>query len=111
MRPLDRSTCLPLAPIGCVLIGRTAFQEHLFAVMRFMQERKLNKKTQMRVIAYHNVLWQAYRHAARSLPQHTCTPGDNNTSNNNISHGNVYGAVIMTKVIARVHPVHLMNVD
>ena len=23
----------------------------------------------------------------------------------------VYGAVIMTKVIARVHPVHLMNVD
>ena len=31
--------------------------------------------------------------------------------NNNNSHGNVYGAVIMTKVIARVHPVHLMNVD
>ena len=27
------------------------------------------------------------------------------------SHDNVYGAVIMTKVIARVHPVHLMNVD
>ena len=24
---------------------------------------------------------------------------------------NVYGAVIMTKVIARVHPVHLMNAD
>jgi len=24
---------------------------------------------------------------------------------------NVYGAVIITKVIARVHPVHLMNVD
>ena len=23
----------------------------------------------------------------------------------------VYGAVIMTKVIARVHPVYLMNVD
>ena len=32
-------------------------------------------------------------------------------SNNNNSHDNVYGAVIMTKVIARVHPVHLMNVD
>jgi len=31
--------------------------------------------------------------------------------NNNNSHDNVYGAVIMTKVIARVHPVHLMNVD
>jgi len=27
------------------------------------------------------------------------------------SHDNVYGAAIMTKVIARVHPVHLMNVD
>jgi len=34
--------------------------------------------------------------------------GDNN---NNNSHDNVYGAVVMTKVIARVHPVHLMNVD
>jgi len=27
------------------------------------------------------------------------------------THANVYGAVIMTKAIARVHPVHLMNVD
>ena len=34
--------------------------------------------------------------------------GDNNNNNN---HDNVYGALIMTKVIARVHPVHLMNVD
>ena len=34
-------------------------------------------------------------------------PGNNN---NNNSHDNVYGAVIMTKVIARVHPVHLINV-
>jgi len=34
-----------------------------------------------------------------------------NNNNNNNSHDNVYGAVIMTKVIARVHPVHLMNVD
>ena len=32
-------------------------------------------------------------------------------NNNNNSHDNVYSAVIMTKVIARVHPVHLMNVD
>ena len=31
--------------------------------------------------------------------------------NNNNSHDNVYGAVIMTKVIAGVHPVHLMDVD
>ena len=29
----------------------------------------------------------------------------------NNSHDNVYGAVIMTKVIARFHPVYLMNVD
>jgi len=33
-----------------------------------------------------------------------------NNNNNNNNHDNVYGAVIMTKVIARVHPVHLMNV-
>ena len=43
------------------VLFRTAFREHLCAVMRFMEERKLNKKTQMRVIAYHNVLWEAYR--------------------------------------------------
>ena len=30
------------------------------------------------------------------------------SNNNNNIHDNVYGAVIMTKVIARVHPVHLM---
>jgi len=35
----------------------------------------------------------------------------NNNNNDNYNHDNVYGAVIMTKVIARVHPVHLMNVD
>jgi len=33
------------------------------------------------------------------------------SNNNNNSHDNVCGAVIMTEVIARVHPVHLMNVD
>ena len=37
------------------------------------------------------------------------SPGSSN--NNNNSHDNVYGAVVMAKVIARVHPVHLMNVD
>jgi len=36
---------------------------------------------------------------------------DNNNNNNNNSHDNVFGAVIMTKVIARVYPVHLINVD
>ena len=44
-----------------IYVCRIAFQEHLFAVMRFMKERKLIKKTRARVIAYHNVLWQAYR--------------------------------------------------
>ena len=33
---------------------------------------------------------------------------NNNSNNNNNSHDNVYGAVIMTRVIARVHPVHLI---
>jgi len=32
-------------------------------------------------------------------------------NNNNNNHDSVYSAVIMTKVTARVHPVHLMNVD
>jgi len=53
------------------------------------------------------------------LIQHTVTVhssaidinSNNNNNNNNNSHDNVYGAVIMTKVIARVHPVHLMNAD
>ena len=36
---------------------------------------------------------------------------NNNNNDNNNSHDNVCGAVITTKVIARVHPVHLMNVD
>ena len=36
---------------------------------------------------------------------------NNDNNNNNNSHVNVYGAVIMTKVIARVHPIHLINVD
>ena len=42
---------------------------------------------------------------------HTVTEISQLFNNNNNSHDNVYGAVIMTKVIARVHPVHLMNVD
>jgi len=36
---------------------------------------------------------------------------NNNNNNNNNNYDYVYGAIIMTKVIARVHPVHLMNAD
>jgi len=32
-------------------------------------------------------------------------------NNNNNNHDNVHAAIIVTKVIARVHPVHLMTVD
>jgi len=55
-----------------------------------------------------------YSPQAHDLPttihhrQHAFLAAVNN--NNNKSHDNVYGAVIVTKVIARVHPVHLMNV-
>jgi len=42
---------------------------------------------------------------------HFTVPCSSLSNNNNNSHDNVYGAVIMTKVIARVHPVHLMNAD
>ena len=43
------------------------------------------------------------------MPVCVCVCGCNNNNNNN--HDNVHGAIIMTKVIAIVHPVHLMNVD
>ena len=43
-------------------------------------------------------------------PSRELLPRFKNNNNNN-SHDNVYGAVIMTRVIARVHPVDLMNVD
>jgi len=39
---------------------------------------------------------------------------NNNNNNNNDddnNYDNVYGAIIMTKVIARVHRVYLMNAD
>ena len=41
----------------------------------------------------------------------TVYANSNNNNNNNNSHDNGYGADIMTKVSARVHPVHLMNAD
>jgi len=33
------------------------------------------------------------------------------SNNNNNNYDGVYDAIIMTKVIVRVHPVHLMNAD
>ena len=39
------------------------------------------------------------------------TSCNNNNNNNNNTWDNVYGAVIMTQVIARVHPVYLTNAD
>ena len=52
---------------------------------------------------WHRILW-----AARCPGHHSSNTNNNNNDN---SHDNVYGAVIMTKVIARVHKVYLMNVD
>ena len=49
-------------------------------------------------------------HCANWMPFSIVLFNNNNNDNNN-SHANVYGAVVMTRVIARVHPVYLMNVD
>ena len=51
------------------------------------------------------------RQSQRSRAKLCYLVNNNNNNNNNNSRDNVYGAVIMTKVIARVHPGHLMNVD
>jgi len=50
------------------------------------------------------------QHTAKRRRKYTRQSRYNNNNNNN-SHDNVYAAVIMTKVIARVHSVHLVNVD
>ena len=43
---------------------------------------------------------------------HSSGIDDRNQNNNNKNkHNDVYGAIVTTRVIARVHPVHLMNVD
>ena len=36
---------------------------------------------------------------------------DSNNNNDDHHHDNVSHVIIMTRVIVRVHPVHLMNVD
>ena len=38
-------------------------------------------------------------------------PSDSSNNNNNNNHDDIYSAVIMTEVIARVHSVHLVNVE
>jgi len=50
------------------------------------------------------------------LQSRSCASGnhddeDDDDNNNNNNYDNVYGAIIMTKVTAKVHPVHLMNAD
>jgi len=58
--------------------------------------------------------------SVKALKAELITGNNNNNSlgieyqvknNNNNNYDDVHGAVIMTKVIERVHPVHLMNVD
>ena len=51
-----------------------------------------------------------YRPDALVTTNRQCQRNSINNNNNN-NHENVYGAVITTNVISRVHPVHLMNVD
>jgi len=50
----------------------------------------------MALLSVHRIIW--------------CTH-QSHYDNNNIKYDNVYGAVIMTEVIVRVHLVQLMNVD
>jgi len=53
----------------------------------------------MHTSATHCRYWHAGEHGRGSA-----------NNNNNINHYNVFGALVMTIVIARVHPIHLMNV-
>ena len=56
-------------------------------------------------------------HNTRTAPSFFIHDNNNNNNNNNnnkiiiIINDNVYGAILMTMVTARVHPVHLMNAD
>ena len=55
-----------------------------------------------------------YTHLSRCRPSLNWVPVCNNNNINttcNNNHDNVYGAIIMTKVITRVHRVYLMNAD
>ena len=53
--------------------------------------------------------WRWYRVAVDEIQTHDLTTASNNNNNNN--QDNIYSAVIMTEVIARVHSVHLVNVE
>jgi len=47
--------------------------------------------------------------AAEDAFTSTLVRGGNNNNNNNNTNDNIYGAVIVAKATARVHPVHMMN--
>ena len=53
--------------------------------------------------------WQSFE--ANLKPGQREVDNNNNNVINNNNYDNVYDAIILTKVIARVHPVHLMNID
>jgi len=44
------------------------------------------------------------------VPCHHVANNDDDNNNNN-NYDSVYGTIIVTRVTARVHPVHLMNAD
>jgi len=64
----------------------------------------------MHRIEIRSIWWPVFRLRQRSAETHA-NGVLGSANNNNNGHDNVYRAVIKTKVIARVHPVHLMNVD
>jgi len=57
------------------------------------------------------VIVHCHLHFTRTISAVTVPLESFFSSNNNKTHANVYGAVIMTKAILRVHLVRLMNAD
>ena len=57
-------------------------------------------------------VWPEPRSRSRSLKgSRLSVPHGTNFNNNNNNHDDIYIAVVMTEVIARVHSVHLVNVE
>jgi len=68
----------------------------------------------MRLITLDFTNWSSVQfssYAVNKPPEIGFGANNNNNNNNDNSYNNAYGAIIMTEVIARVRPVHLMNVD